>query len=232
VAPSQAAAIAAKKATKIIPIVFYAADPLTVGLVESLARPGGNITGFSLIADLLAGKRLELLKETIPKLSRVAALWNAYDTSAVQAWKESQLPARELGLQLHFMEVSSADRFEGAFKAATKARSAALAVMASPFFNSNQKQIVDLAAKYRLPAIYNQAEFVANGGLMSYGADETEAYRRIAAMVDKILKGTKPEDIPVEQPMRFEFVVNLKAAKQIGLTVPPNVLVRAQRVIK
>ncbi|HEV8342378.1 MAG TPA: ABC transporter substrate-binding protein, partial [Candidatus Binatia bacterium] len=203
VTPAQAAALTAKNATKTIPIVFYGADPVAVGLVDSLARPGGNITGFTTIAAALAGKRLELLKETISKLSRVAALWNPQDASSLQAWKESQLPARELGLQLHSMEVSSADKFEGAFKEATKAGSAALAVMGSPFFNSNQKQIVDLAAKNRLPAIYNQAEFVASGGLMSYGSDETEPYKRIASMVDKILKGTKPADIPVEQPTKF-----------------------------
>ena len=232
VTPSQSAALAAKNATQTIPIVFYGSDPVAAGLVDSLARPGGNVTGFSVLGAQLCGKRLELLKETIAKLARVAALWNPRDTSSVQTWKECQLPARGLGLNLHSMEVSSPDKFEGAFKEATKARSAALAVLGSPFFNSNQKQIVELAGKYRLPAIYNQAEFVANGGLMSYGSDETEPYRRIAAMVDKILKGTKPADIPVEQPMRFEFVVNLKAANQIGLTIPPNVLVRAQKVIK
>jgi putative ABC transport system substrate-binding protein len=232
VTPSQAAALAAKNATKTIPIVFYGSDPVGVGLVDSLARPGENITGFSVMSAVLSGKRLELLKETIPKLSRVAALWNPQDTSSVQTWKESLYPARQLGLQLYSMEVSSADKFEGAFKGAAKARSAALAVMASPFFNSNQKQIVDLAAKHRLPAIYNQGEFVANGGLMSYGADETEPYKRIASMVDKILKGTKPADIPVEQSMRFDFIINLKTAKQIGVTIPPNVLVRAQKVIR
>jgi putative ABC transport system substrate-binding protein len=232
VTPSQSAALAAKSATKTIPIIFYGSDPVTVGLVDSLARPGGNITGFSVIGAVLVGKRLELLKETIPKPSRVAALWNAQDTSSVQSWKESQLPARDLGLQLHSMEVSSADKFEGAFKEATKARSAALAVMGSPFFNSNQKQIVDLAAKYRLPAIYNQGEFVANGGLMSYGSDETEPYKRIASMVDKILKGAKPADIPVEQPTKFELVINLKTAKALGLTIPPLVMMRAERVLK
>jgi putative ABC transport system substrate-binding protein len=231
VTPAQAAALAAKNATRTIPIVF-GSDPVAAGLVDSLARPGGNITGFTPIAAVLTGKRLELLKETISKLSRVAALWNPQDTSSVQQWKESQLSARELGLQLHSMEVSSADKFDGAFKEATKAGSAALAVMGSPFFNSNQKQIVDLAAKNRLPAIYNQGEFVASGGLMSYGSDETEPYKRIASMVDKILKGTKPADIPVEQPTKFELVINLKAAKQIGLTIPQSVLFRADKVMK
>ena len=200
--------------------------------MDSLARPGGNITGFTFISPVLAGKRLELLKETIPKLSRVAVLWEPQDPGSAQEWKESQLPARELGLQLHSMEVSSADKVESAFNEATKARSAALAVTRSSVINRNQKRIADLAAKNRLPAIYPRGDFVDSGGLMSYGADQIEPYRRIASMVDKILKGTKPADIPVEQPTKFEFIVNLKTAKQIGLTIPPNVLVRADRVIK
>jgi ABC-type uncharacterized transport system substrate-binding protein len=232
VTPSQSAALAAKSATKRIPIVFYGSDPVAVGLVDSLARPGGNLTGFTTIGSVLAGKRLELLKETVPRLSRVALLWNPGDSSSALQRKESQVPAQELGLELYSMEVSSTDKFEGAFREATKARSAALAVMGSPFFNSNQRQIVDLAAKYRLPAIYNQGEFVVNGGLMSYGSDETEPYKRIASMVDKILKGAKPADIPVEQPTKFELVINLKTAKALGLTIPPLVLMRAERVIK
>jgi ABC-type uncharacterized transport system substrate-binding protein len=233
VAPATPAAVAAKNATRTIPIVFYTgSDPVALGLVDSLARPGGNITGFTTIAAVLVGKRLELLKETIPKLSRVAALWNPEDPISAQSWKESQLPARELSLQLHSMELSSADKFETAFKEATKAISAALALMASPLFYSNQKQIVDLAAKHRLPAIYPSREFVASGGLMSYGADEAEPYRRAAVFVDKILKGAKAADIPVEQPTKFELIVNLKTAKQIGLTIPPNVLGRVDRVIK
>jgi putative ABC transport system substrate-binding protein len=231
--PATPAAVAAKNATRTIPIVFYSgSDPVALGLVDSLARPGGNITGFTTIGAVLAGKRLELLKETISNLSRVAALWNPHDSLSAQAWKESQLPARELGLQLHSMEVSSADKFEGAFKEAIKASSAALALMGSPFFFSHQKQIVDLAAKNRLPAIYSNREFVVSGGLMSYGADQTEPYRRAAVLVNKILKGAKPADLPVEQATKFELVINLTAAKQIGLTIPPNVLVRADKVIK
>jgi putative ABC transport system substrate-binding protein len=230
---STAETLAAKNATSTIPIVFYSGgDPVAGGLVDSLARPGGNITGFTFISPVLAGKRLELLKETIPKLSRVAVLWEPQDPGSAQEWKESQLPARELGLQLHSMEVSSADKVENAFNEATKARSAALAVTRSSVINRNQKRIADLAAKNRLPAIYPRGDFVESGGLMSYGADQIEPYRRIASMVDKILKGTKPADIPVEQPTKFEFVVNLKAAKQIGLTIPPNVLVRADKVIR
>jgi putative tryptophan/tyrosine transport system substrate-binding protein len=227
------AAVAAKNATRTIPIVFYGGfDPVALGLVDSLARPGGNVTGFTSIAVVLAGKRLELLKETVPKLSRVAVLWDPQNPGSAQQWKEIQLPARELGLQLHSIEVSSADKFEAAFKEATRARSTALALLASPFFYSNQKQLADLATKNRLPAIYPRGEFVASGGLMSYGADQAESIKRVAAMVDKILKGTKPADLPVEQPMKFELIINLKTAKQIGLTIPSNVLVRADRVIR
>jgi len=233
IAITPAAALAAKNATRSIPIVFASvSDPVAFGLVDSLARPGENITGFTGIAAVLAGKRLEMLKETIPKLSRVAMLWNPQDPGSTQQWKESQLPARELSLQLHSMEVSSADKFEGSFKEAVKARSVALAVMSSPLTNSYQKRIADLATKNRLPAIYPRGDFVENGGLMSYGPDQTEPFRRAAVFVDKILKGTKPADLPVEQPMKFEFVVNLKTAKQIGLTIPPNVLVRADKVIR
>ena len=233
VTTATASALALKNATRTIAIVFISGpDPVAAGLVDSLARPGGNITGFTIISAVLAGKRLELLKETVPKRSRVAVLWNPQDPASAQQWKESQLPARELGLQLHSMEVSSADKYAGAFKEATKARSAALAVIAGSLEDSNQKRIADLAAKYRLPAIYPRPVFVESGGLMSYGRDRDEAFKRVPVMVDKILKGTKPADIPVEQPMKFEFIINLKAAKQIGLTIPPNVLVRADKVIR
>jgi putative tryptophan/tyrosine transport system substrate-binding protein len=181
---------------------------------------------------VLAGKRLELLKETIPNLTRVAVLWDSQGREINPQWTESQLAARQLGLQLHSMEVNSAEKYDVAFKEAIKARSAALAVTQHALANSNQKQILALATKNRLPAIYYRRDFVENGGLMSYGADRDESFRRAAAMVDKILKGTKPSDIPVEQPTKFEFVVNLKAAKQIELTIPPNVLARADKVIK
>jgi putative tryptophan/tyrosine transport system substrate-binding protein len=227
------AAVAAKNATRTIPIVFHGGfDPVALGLVDSLARPGGNVTGFTAIAPALIGKRLELLKETIPKLSRLAVLWDPQNPGSAQQWKESQLPARELSLQLYSIEVSSADRFGGAFKEATKARSNALAVMASPFFYTNQQELVDLAAKNQLPAIYPRPDFVESGGLMSYGADRFEPFRRAALMVDKILKGAKAADLPVEQPQKFELVINLKAAKQIGLMIPPNMLARADRVIR
>ena len=225
--------LAAKNATKTIPIVFYnVADPVALGLVDSLARPGGNITGFTVITEVLAGKRLELLKDTVPKLSRVAVPWNPQNPGNLQQWKESQLPARALGLQLHSMEVSSADAFESAFKEATKARSAALAVAQETLFTSNLKLIADFAIKNRLPAIYTRGDFVDNGGLMSYGADPAEQFKRVAVMVDKILKGTNPADIPVEQPMGFELVMNLKTAKALRLTVPPIVLMRVTRVVK
>jgi len=231
--PGTPGALALKKATQTIPIVFSdVTDPVAAGLVDSLARPGGNITGFSSIEALLAGKRLELLKETVSKLSRVAVLWDPRNPSSTQEWKESQRAARELGLQLHSMEVSSANKYEEAFKEAIKARSGALAVLSSPLASSNQEQIAELAARNRLPAIYVQSSFITIGGLMSYGPDQTERYRRVAVFLDKILKGAKPADLPVEQPTKFEFIINLKAAKQIGLTIPPNVLARADRVIK
>jgi putative tryptophan/tyrosine transport system substrate-binding protein len=175
---------------------------------------------------------MELLKETVPKLSRVAVLWDPKMRAAEQTWKENQPAARELGLQLHSMEVSSADKFDSAFKEAIRVGSAALSVTQSPLISSDPKRIADLATKYRLPAIYPRKDFIESGGLMSYGPDQTEPYTRLASMVDKILKGTKPPDLPVEQPKKFEFIINFKAAKQIGLTIPPNVLVRADRVIK
>jgi len=226
--------LAAKNATKRIPIVFLGAvsDPVGSGLVNSLARPGGNITGFTTIAELLAGKRLELLKETIPNLTRIAVLWDSQGRVIDPQWTESQRAARDLGLELHSMEVNSADKYDDAFKEATRARSGALAVTQNALAVSHQNQIVNLATKNRLPAIYYRRDFVDTGGLMSYGADRDESFRRAASMVDKILRGKKPADLPVEQPMKLEFVINLKTAKQIGLTIPPNVLARADRVIR
>jgi putative tryptophan/tyrosine transport system substrate-binding protein len=228
--------LTAKKATKTIPIVFTDSptDPIAFGLVDSLARPGGNVTGFYSMADVLAGKRLQVLKESIPKLSRVAVLWYGKSGSSEPQWTESQLVARQLGLQLHSMEISSTDKYESAFKEAIKAGSTALAVVRHRQSQTpiNQKRMIELAAKYSLPAIYYREDFVEQGGLMSYGADEVEPFKRVAAMVDKILKGTKPADIPVEQSSKFEFIVNLKTAKQLGLTIPPSMLARADRVIK
>jgi putative ABC transport system substrate-binding protein len=223
--------LAARNATKSIPIVFVAqSDPVTSGLIDSLARPGGNITGITTFSSELSGKRLELLKEMIPKLSRVAVMWNPKGSGAT--WKQNELAARELGLQLHSMEISSADKLDSAFKAAIKGGSAAISVTQNPLMPSIQNQVIVLAAKSRLPAIYPRSDYVAYGGFMSYGADQAEPYRRAAAIVAKILKGSKPADIPVEQPMKFEFIINLKTAKQIGITIPPNVLARADKVIR
>lgn len=233
VTPSTPGALAAKNATRTIPIVFTSVgDPVAAGLVDSLARPGENITGFSEISVALAGKRLELLKETIPRLSRVALLWNPGNPGSAQQWKESQLAGRELGLQLHSMEVSSNDKFNSAFNEALKAHSVALAVTQDSLFNSNPTLVTRLAAKHGMPAIYTRREFVESSGLMSYGTDRFEPYRRAAILVDKILKGAKPADLPVEQPTKFELIINLKTAKQIGLTIPPNLLARADKVIK
>src|SRR5215467_7175032 len=203
--------VTAKKATKTIPIVFNdsSSDPVALGLVESLARPGGNVTRFYSMADVLAGKRLQLLKESFPKLSRAAVLWVPKSESNEPQWTASQLAARQLGLQVHSMEISSADKYESAFKEAIKTGSTALAVTRHRLFQTtNQKRIVELAAKNRLPAIYYRKDFVELGGLMSYGADEVEPFKRAAAMIDKILKGTKPADLPVEQSTKFEFVIN------------------------
>jgi putative ABC transport system substrate-binding protein len=228
------AALAAKNATKTIPIVFIllAVDPVTAGLVESLARPGGNITGLTNVAAELAGKRLEILKETLPKLSRVALMWEPKNAGSAQTWKESQAPAKVLGLQLHSMEVSDANQFENAFEEAVKARCQALAVTPMVLATNHRKKIVELAATHRLPAMYSRDVIVESGGLMSYGADLADHFRRAAEFIEKILKGTKPADLPVEQPRKFELIINLKAAKQIGLTIPPNVLARADKVIK
>jgi ABC-type uncharacterized transport system substrate-binding protein len=185
------------------------------------------------MADVLAGKRLEVLQDSIPKLSRVAILWYPGRGGESQ-WTVSQLTARQLGLQLYSMEMGNPDKYESAFKEAVEAGSAALAVTRHRLTQTkgNQERIIELAAKYRLPAIYYREDFVEQGGLLSYGADEAEPFKRVAAMVDKILKGTKPANIPVEQSTKFEFIINLKTAKQIGVTIPPEVLARATKIIK
>jgi putative ABC transport system substrate-binding protein len=233
VAPSTPGAIAAKQSTGAIPIIYVGSgDPVAAGLVRSLARPGGNITGFTTFGAVLAGKRLELLKELLPNLTRVAVLWDAQDPTTEQQWKESELQARQLGVQLHSMNVSSVDRYDDAFRQAIKERSDAVVVTHSARFVSHQQRIAEIVRKNRLPTIYPRGDFADNGGLMSYGPDQVEPYKRVASMVDKILKGAKPADLPVEQPMKFELVINLKTAKQIGLTIPPNVLARADKVIR
>ena len=209
-----------------------AGDPVASGLVDSLARPGGNITGLSQMNPELAGKRLELLKEIVPKLSSVAVFWNPQDQMSTISWNELQSPARALGVQLHSVEVRSSSDFDKAFENVTKARAGAVAIMPAPVFVTNLNRIADLAAKSRLPSIFHLKEFVDSGGLVAYGTDRSDLFKRAATYVDKILKGTKPQDLPVEQPMKFELVISLKTAKQIGLTIPPNVLVRADRVLK
>jgi putative ABC transport system substrate-binding protein len=233
VAVSTPAAVAAKNATRTVPVVFTGVfDPVAAGLVDNLARPKENVTGLSNMISVLSAKRLELLKETVPKVSRIAVLWEPQNTSSAQQWQESQLAAKTLGLQLHSMRVNSADQYESAFKDAAKARSAALAVTLTPTFLSNQKQIAGLAIKYRWPSIYAYGSFVDAGGLMSYGPNPIDSYRRAASYVDKILKGAKPADLPVEQPTEFELIVNLKSAKQIGIAIPQSVLSRIHRVIE
>jgi putative ABC transport system substrate-binding protein len=224
---------AAKKATETIPIVMTnAGDPVEQGFVASLARPGRNITGLSSFTTDLAGKRLELLREIIPKLSRVAVLWHPDAIGSTLAWKESQLAAREQGLQLQSFEVRGREDLDDAFRAAAKERAQALVALRSPTVAIERKRIAELAIKNRLPVIYDDIAYVEAGGLMSYGTKQADLYRRAAIYVDKILKGAKPADLPVEQPTKFELIINLKAAKQIGLTIPPNVLARADKVIR
>jgi putative ABC transport system substrate-binding protein len=225
--------LAAKKASATIPIVFaQAADPVGTGLVSSLARPGGNITGLSLIVPDLDGKRLELLKEAFPKVAQAAFLWRSGGSRGNLALTPMEAAAKALGVKLLSLEVRSLDDFDSAFARAKRDGAQALITAPSPLINAQQHQVLDFAAKNRLPAIYPFSEFVEAGGLMSYAPNTADLWRRAADFVDKILKGAKPADLPVEQPKKFEFIVNLKAAKQIGLTVPPNVLARADRVIR
>jgi putative ABC transport system substrate-binding protein len=225
---------AVKQATDTIPIVMpNSSDPVGAGFAASLARPGGNITGLSAFSPELNGKRLELLKETLAKLSRVALLLNPNVPGNALDLKETESVARSLRLRIQSLEVRGLSDLESAFKAMTKGHADALIMFPGhPVLFVNRKKIVELAAKNRLPAIYSLREFVDDGGLMFYGPNLAESYRRAATYVDKILRGAKPADLPVEQPTKFEFVINLKAAKQIGLTIPPNVLARADKVIK
>ena len=233
VALNPPSARAAKNATKTIPIVMRSTDdPVTTGLVASLARPGGNITGLTSISTDLIGKRLEILKEAVPQAHVIAVLRNPTAPDAALKWNEAEVAGRALGLQFYSVEVKAPADFESAFKTATTAHSRALIALRNPLIVNNRKRIADLAIKSTLPAMYDDREFVDAGGLMSYGADLTDLHRRSAIYVDKILKGAKPADLPVERPMKFEFIVNLNAAKQIGLTIPPNVLARADRVIR
>jgi putative ABC transport system substrate-binding protein len=222
-----------KEATKTIPIVMgFDNDPVGNAFVASLAHPGGNITGLSTLAPEISGKQLELLKEIVPRISRVAVLGNSTTPGSAQMRREIELAAGALKVQLQYLDVLAIKDIETAFRAASKGRADAVLALHSPVFNSQQAQIADLAIKGRLPAIYPQSEYVEAGGLMSYGVSFIDLYRRAATYVDKILKGAKPADLPVEQPIKFEFIVNLKTAKEMGLTIPPNVLVRADKVIR
>jgi putative tryptophan/tyrosine transport system substrate-binding protein len=230
IATADAAVRAAKRATKTIPIVFVGvSDPVGEGFVISLAQPGGNATGLSNIQGDLSGKRLELLKEAFPKISRLALL---FPSGSEKYMNEQKLAAQALGIRLISLPVKRLDDIEAAFVTVIKEGAHALLTNPSPRFASARERIVDFAAKNRLPAMYYGPEFVDAGGLMSYGPSYTDMHRRAATYVDKILKGAKPADLPVEQPTKFEFIINLKTANQIGLTIPPNVLVRADRVIK
>jgi putative ABC transport system substrate-binding protein len=233
VADTSNATQAAKNATQTIPVVFTSAnDPVGDRQVSSLARPGGNLTGFSLLAADLNGKRLELLKEAFPKITRVAFLPITGEAIGEKRFNEAEVAAKGLRLQLQRLNAKGADDLVNGFEAVKRAGAQALIVHPSTFAVTNRSRIIDLAAQYRLPAIYPSTPYAEAGGLMSYGPDVVDNYRRAAVYVDKILKGTKPGDLPVQQPMKFEFIINVKAAKQIGLTIPPNVLVRADRVIR
>jgi putative ABC transport system substrate-binding protein len=230
---STPAAVAAKNATTTIPIVMAGgSDPVATGLVASLARPGGNITGITIMNAETAGRRLALLKETSAKVSRVAILWNSTNPGAAVVFKQTQTAAQDLGLQLQSLDVQSANALEGAFKGATRGGANALVLLASVPVSNHLRQVADFAVRNRLASIYDRSDFVDAGGLMSYGTHLPEMFRRALIYVDKILKGAKPADLPVEQPMKFELVINLKTAKQIGLTIPQSVLYRADKVIR
>ncbi len=233
VSASSAGTRSLKEATNTIPIVTTSdTDPVGNKVVASLARPGGNITGLSVLAPELSGKRLELLKEIVLKLSRVAVLGTSTNATTAQVLREMELAAPALKVQLQYLDVQGPKDIETAFREATKGRANGVLPLNSAILNSQRKQLLNLAIRSRLPAIYVAPEYVEDGGLMSYGVSYTDLYRRAAVYVDKILKGAKPAALPVEQPKKFEFIINLKAAKQIGLTIPPNVLARADRVIK
>jgi len=222
-----------KEATNTIPIVMaFDSDPVGSGFVASLARPGGNITGLSSLSPELSGKRLELLKETVPKLSRVAVLGNPGNTATALNFKETEVVARALGLRILSLEVGGPNDLDSAFATMTKGRADALLPLGDSVVIFHCDRIIQFATKNRVPGTYPNTEWADAGGLMSYGPDILDSFRRVATYVDKILKGTKAADLPVEQPMKFELVINLRTAKQIGLTIPPNVLARADKVIR
>ena len=224
---------AAQQATRTIPIVVaVAGDIVGMGFAASLARPGGNVTGLTLLSPELSGKRLELLKEIVPGMIRVAVLYNSSNPVSAPQLTETQVAARSLGVQLQSLGVRDANGFGSAFAAMTRERAGALMVLSDVMFFNQRTRIVSLATKGRLPAVFWRSEFTEAGGLLAYGPNVSDMYRRAATYVDKILRGTKPADLPVEQPMKFEFIINLKTAKQIGLTIPQSVLYRADKVIK
>ncbi len=233
VAPATNPVFAAKQATRTIPIVMTGSgDAVGSGLVASLARPGGNVTGLSTLAPEIVGKQLELLKEMVPRVSRVAVLWNPTNTGHSLSLREAKVAARSLGVQLQLLEARRPDEFEGAFAAMTRERAGALLVLGDGMFLLHPTRIADLAAKSRLPAMYGLREFVDAGGLMAYAHSLRDNFRRAATYIDKILKGAKPADLPVEQPTKFELVINLKTAKALGLTIPQSILIRADEVIR
>lgn len=232
VTTASVSAIAARRVTKTIPIVMTSGNPLESGLAASLAKPGRNVTGLTVLSVDLSGKRVELLTETFPKTTRIAALQSPQDFEAGAGYKETQEAAKAFSLRLHPVEVQSANDFEPAFAQMNKAGETALLVILSPMITFNSRRIVELALKYRLPGMYPTKQFAEEGGLMAYGPLIGDLYRRAATYVDKILKGANPGELPVEQPTKFELVINLKTAKQIGVTIPANVLARADRVIK
>jgi putative ABC transport system substrate-binding protein len=222
-----------KKVTDAVPTVFMlVSDPVGEGLVASLARPGGNLTGMSSVSEDLVGKRLELFKETIPRLSRVAVLLDPTDPSNISSFKEIETTAKSMGVQLQSLEVQRADEFESAIRSATQAKAGGILILPTALLTAHRKRIGELAINNRLPTMFATSQYMDSGGLMSYGPDHSDLSRRAATYVDKILKGAKPSELPVERPMKFELFINLKTAKQIGLTIPPNVLARADKVIR
>lgn len=233
VTESNMAALAAKRATETIPIVMaIAGDPVKAGVVGSLARPGGNVTGLTLMHPELSGKRLQLLKEAVPRIALVAVIWNPTDPAAVDFLRETEVAARSLGLRLHAIEARAPAELDAAFKAVADARPSAFFTLPGGMFQDNQTRILEFAKKNRLPGVFPNRVFVEAGGLISYGPNLAASSRRAAAFVDKLLKGAKPADLPIEQPTKFELVINLKTARALGLTIPASVLVRADQAIE
>ena len=233
VTESNMAALAAKRATETIPIVMaIAGDPVKAGVVGSLARPGGNVTGLTLMHPELSGKRLQLLKEAVPRIALVAVIWNPTDPAAVDFLRETEVAARSLGLRLHAIEARAPAELDAAFKAVADARPSAFFTLPGGMFQDNQTRILEFAKKNRLPGVFPNRVFVEAGGLISYGPNLAASSRRAAAFVDKLLKGAKPADLPIEQPTKFELVINLKTARALGLTIPASVLVWADQAIE